>query len=379
MSDPSSPQNSGRNPSKGREGKSGLLRIAVLLVAPCLVAAMFSMREGNAPPLTLSIDRPALVFDTYMRHEGLDPIPLQPLLTPYFTFVNKGVATVVIEEVKAGCSCISPEITGKEIAPGQQGRVMLPIKTRNEPAGLREYITTVKYLDPKPREVTLTYKVVLPEKQVEIEPRVVMLMGKISSSDHSIITINDHRTERYADPMKIQSVVSSSPLFKAELLGQTSNDGVGRTTIDVRFVDGIPMGQHRGLVTITTGDEAYPVIQVPVILGDRRRPEDEAVSLSPDAGRVIVQSEDASKSVGTSITFTIPSKWKVSHIDTFPSQLVGKIEKTEPLGTDKTQLVVKLTISELPTKGIEQGNLTLFAKDGEDSEMVTVPITLTWR
>ena len=379
MSDPSSPQNSGRNPSEGREGKSHLLRIAVLLAAPCLVAAMFSMREVTAPPLTLSIDRPALVFETYMRHEGLDPIPMQPLLTPFFTFVNKGAATVVIEEVKAGCSCISPEITGKEIAPGQQGRVMLPIKTRNEPAGLREYITTVKYLDPKPREVTLTYKVVLPEKQVEIEPRVVMLMGKISSSDHSIITINDHRTERYADPMKIQSVVSSSPLFKAELLGQTSSDGVGRTTIDVRFVDGIPMGQHRGLVTITTSDEAYPVIQVPVILGDRRRPEDEAVSLSPDAGRVIVQSDDASKSVGTSITFTVPSKWKVSHIDTFPSQLVGKIEKTEPLGTDKTQLVVKLTISELPTKGIEQGNLTLFAKDGEDSEMVSVPITLTWR
>jgi hypothetical protein len=59
--------------------------------------------------------------------------------------------------------------------------------------------------------------------------------------------------------------------------------------------------------------------------------------------------------------------------------MVGKIEKTEPLGTDKNQVVVKLTISELPTKGIEQGNLTLFAKDGEDSEMVTVPITLTWR
>jgi hypothetical protein len=379
MSDPASTKNPATSQSEAVAKKVSPLRVAVLLAVPCLIASLFSMREGTAPPLTLSIDRPSLVFDTYMRHEGLDPIPMQPLLTPYFTFVNKGLETVVIEEVKAGCSCISPEITGKEISPGQQGRVMLPIKTRNEPSGLREYITTVKYRDPKPREVTLTYKVVLPEKQVEIEPRVVMLMGKISSSDHTIININDYRTERYADPMKIQSVVSSSPLFKAELLGQTSNDGVSRTTIDVRFVDGIPMGQHRGLVTITTGDEAYPVIQVPVILGDRRRPEDEAVSLSPDAGRVIVQSSDASKSVGTSINFTIPSKWKVSHIDTFPSQLVGKIEKTEPLGTDKNQVVVKLTISELPTKGIEQGNLTLFAKDGEDSEMVTVPITLTWR
>jgi hypothetical protein len=379
MSDPASSGNSVQNTPEDKDRRSSPLRIAALLFVPCLIAALFSMREGTAPPLTLSIDRPALVFDTYMRHEGLDPIPMQPLLTPYFTFVNKGPASVVIQEVKAGCSCISPEITGKEIAPGQQGRVMLPIKTRNEPAGLREYITTVKYLDPKPREVTLTYKVVLPEKQVEIEPRVVMLMGKISSSDHSVITINDYRTERYADPMKIQSVVSSSPLFKAELLGQTSNDGVSRTTIDVRFTDGIPLGQHRGLVTITTNDETYPVVQVPIILGDRRRPEDETVSLSPDAGRVIVQSSDASKSVGTSITFTIPSKWKVSHVDTFPPQMTGKIEKTEPLGTDKTQLVVKLYISELPTKGLEQGNLTLFAKDGEDSEMVTVPISLTWR
>lgn len=379
MSDPASSQNSGRNPPERRKGRTRAVRVVALLAAPCLVAAIFSMREMTAQPLTLSIDRPALVFDAYMRHEGLDPVPMQPLLTPYFTFVNKGAETVVIEEVKAQCSCISPEITGKEIAPGQQGRVMLPIKTRHEPSGLREYITTVKYLDPKPREVTLTYKVVLPEKQVEIEPRVVMLMGKITSSDHSVITINDYRTERHADPMKIRSVVSSSPLFTAELVGQSTKDGVSRALIDVRFIDGIPMGQHRGLVTMTTGDEAYPVIQVPVILGDRRRPEAEAVSLSPDAGRVIVQSSDVSKSVGTSVTFTIPSKWKISHVDTFPSQMVGKIEKTEPLGTDKNQVVVKLSISELPTKGIEQGNLTLFAKDGEDSEMVTVPITLTWR
>lgn len=379
MSGPTNAKNPDRGNSEALDKKASLFRVAVLLTVPCLVATVFSLRESSAPPLTLSIDRPSLVFDTYMRHEGPDPIPTQPLLTPYFTFVNKGREPVVIDEVKAGCSCISPEITGKEIAPGQQGRIMLPIKTRNEPSGLREYITTVKYRDPKPREVTLTYKVVLPEKQVEVEPRVVMLMGKISSSDHSVITINDYRTESYADPVKIESVVSSSPLFKAELQGQTSSDGVNRTTIDVRFTDGIPMGQHRGLVTITTDDAAYPVIQVPVILGDRRRPEDEAVSLSPDAGRVIVQSTDASKSVGTSVTFTIPSKWKVSHIDTFPTQMVGKIEKTEPLGTDKNQVVVKLTISELPTKGIEQGNLMLFAKDGEETEMVTVPITLVWR
>ncbi len=361
-----------------RNGNS-IARVIVMILAPCLVSAAFAMRDSAAPALTLEQNRPALVFETYMLHEGPDPIAPQPLLTPWFDFRNNGAETVTIKELSPSCGCLSPEITAKEIPPGGTGRLTLPIKTRNEAAGLREYMVTVKYEDPTPREVALTYKVVLPEKQLEIEPRVLMMMGRISSADHSIISIADYRPERLQSPMKIQKIVSSSSLFSARVIGNTSNDGVSRTAIEVTFTDDIPGGQHRGIVTATTDDETYPVIQIPVILGDRKRAEDDPVTVNPTSGRVLVATSNPSKSTGTTIAFTVPSRWKVTHVETFPTQLTGKIEKSSEFTADQTLVEVSLSLTELPEAGIEQANLTLHATDGDQPEMVTVPITLIWR
>lgn len=351
----------------------------VLLACPCLVSAVFTMRDSSAPAVKAEQDRPALVFNTYMLHEGMDPVEPQPLLTPYFSFHNKGKEPVTITELTPSCGCLSAEISAKEIPPGGEGQIKLPIRTRNEAAGFHEYMLTVKYTDPRPREVALTYKVVLPEKQILIEPRVLMVMGRISGSDRNTITISDHRTSRLSSPMKILNVVSSSSLFTAQAAGHSTNDGVNRDAIEVTYADSIPNGQHRGIITVSTDDETYPTLQIPVILGDRKRPVDEPASVSPDSGRVIVDSASPGKSDGTTFRFSVPARWKVTHVETFPPQLIGRIEKTEAIAPDKSQVTVQLSLTELPARGVEQANLTLHAKDGDEAEMVTVPIVLIWR
>jgi len=352
----------------------------VMLAVPCVVSAFFTMGDTAAPALTLQKDRPALVFQSYMVHEGPDPVPPQPLLTPYFMFRNKGTETVIIRELTPACSsCVSPDVSAKEIPPGGEGRVTFSIRTRNQAAGPHDYLVTVKYEDPKPREVVLTYKVVLPEKLIEIEPRVLMVMGRISSADRDIVTIADHRADRAESPMKIQSVASSSSLFTAQSAGHSTVDGVSREAIEVTYADSIPVGQHRGVITVLTDDEMYPAIQVPVILGDRKRPAEEAVSAIPESGRVVVDTLNPGKSSGTTVSFHVPAKWSVTHVETFPSQLLAAITKTEAVSPDRTQVTVQLSLTELPAKGIEQAIVTLHAKDGDEAEMVTVPVTLIWR
>lgn len=368
------------SPALARSSPGNFWKPVVLLIIPCAVAAIFTLPNPVAPALASAKSRPALVFNSYMVHEGEDPVAPQPLLTPFFTFRNKGSETVTIRELVPACSsCVSPDVTAKEIPPGGEGRVIFNVKTRNQTAGFHEYLVTVKYNDPQPREVVLSYKVVLPEKQIEVEPRVLMVMGRISSTDRDIITIADHRSERAESPMKILSVLSSSSMFTAQSAGQSVVEGVHREAIEVTFSDGIPVGQHRGVITVTTDDEMYPAVQIPVILGDRKRPADEPVMVTPESGRVIVKTRTPAESTGMKIQFTLPAKWVTSHVETFPPQLLAKVEKTEPAEADKILVTVLVSLAELPGKGIEQGILTLHAKDGEEAELVTVPITLIWR
>lgn len=361
------------------QSRNKALALFAMLLTPCLASAVFATRDAKAPPLTVIDGRPSLVFSSYMIDEGPVPVRSQPLLTPFFFFTNNGKETVRITELKANCGCLAPVAAPMEIPPGGDGRLTLPIRTGNQPAGPREYMVTVHYEDSRPREVSLTYKVILPEKQIEIEPRVLMVMGRISSIDRDIITISDHRPERLTSPLKITSVLSSSTIFSAQLTGHSTVDGVSRDAIEVTYSESIPMGQHKGVITVTTEDEAYPVLQIPVILGDRKRPADEQVSFRPDAGRIIVDSANPEKSQGGVVTFDIPSKWKVSHLDAFPSQLAVKVIATSQDSPDRTRVTVGLSMSELPFRGIEHGSLILHATDGDEAEMVTAPVTLSWK
>ncbi|MDA1232888.1 MAG: hypothetical protein O2856_19135, partial [Planctomycetota bacterium] len=85
------------------------------------------------------------------------------------------------------------------------------------------------------------------------------------------------------------------------------------------------------------------------------------------------------ESIGTVITFDISSRWKVTHCDTFPTEILAKYDSVPGTVADHQTVSVTLSINELPSSGIEQAVLTLNAIDGDTLEMVTVPIKLVWK
>lgn len=353
--------------------------VAGLAVLPCLSAFVFGSRESGEPPCSVTTGRPALVFSEYLIDYGPDPVAPQPTLTPEFYFRNNGDEKVQITEIQPSCGCLAPAITAKEIDPGAIQKLTLPIRLRNEPSGLREYTVTVAYLDPKPRSVTLTVKAVLPEKSLIVEPRVLMVMGSANSSERHVITISDYRPESAAKPIHVTGVTVSSSLFSAELEGQFPHEGASRTSISVQFRDNPPPGRHRGVINVATDDAMFPMIQIPVIVGDNKRDRSDTVRVSPEPGRIILNSAIPASSSGTTIVFDIPSRWKVTHCDTFPETIIARYESVPGTAPDHQTVSVHLSLTELPERGIEQATLTLNATDGDAPEMVTVPLTLIWK
>ena len=238
---------------------------------------------------------------------------------------------------------------------------------------------TVHYEDPMPREVTLTCKTVLPEKQIEIEPRVLMVMGRITSKDKDIVTIADYRPERLANPMKITGVSSSISVVTVQQAGAVEKDGVVRQGLEVGYVDNMPVGDHRGVISIQTDDPANPVLQMPVILGGQKRTRQEPVTVQPETARLIYAADNIAGATSNGVQVTLPAKWKLSHFETSPAEVVATVGKTEPAPGDQSVLTIELSLSGLPQPGFERGTVTLHAKDGEVAEMVTVPLSLIRR
>jgi len=353
--------------------------VALLTVVPCLTAVVFGSQNSNGPPCLVTTSRPALVFSEYLADYGPAPVPQQPTLTPEFYFRNDGSEKVQITGMEPSCGCLAPSISAQEIAPGTIEKLTLPIRLSNEPSGFREYTVTVSYTDPEPRRVTLSVKAVLPEKSLIIEPRVLMVMGAVSAGQQQIVTISDFRPESAAKPMKVTGVSGSSSLFTAELARQFSREGASCTSVSVQFRENAPEGRHRGVITIATDDSQFPMIQVPVMVGDSKRDPSDAVRVSPETGRIVLNTAAPEESVGMTIAFDLPSRWKVTHCDTFPSEIVARYESVSGTVPDHQTVNVQLSITELPVRGIEQAILTLNATDGDAPEIVTVPITLIWK
>ena len=368
-----------KKPKPALSDSSSVWIVALLALVPVLTAAVFGSQNSNGPPCLVTTSRPSLVFSEYLRDYGPAPVSQQPTLTHEFYFRNNGSQKVQITGMEPSCGCLAPNISAREVAPGAIEKLTLPVRLSNEPSGLREYTVTVLYSDPKPRRVTLSMKAVLPEKSLIIEPRVLMVMGAVNPGQQHIVTVSDFRPESADKPMKVTGVTGSSSLFTAELVRQFNREGASRTSVSVQFRENAPEGRHRGVINIATDDSQFPMIQVPVMVGDSKRDPSDAVRVSPEAGRIVLNTAAPEESNGMMIAFDLPSRWKVTHCDTFPPNIVAKYESVSGTVPDHQTVNVQLSVSELPARGIEQAILTLNATDGDAPELVTVPITLIWK
>ena len=353
-----------------KDGKFGQWAAWVIALVPMILGAASIVTPQSVPPLTYQTDRPGLVFSEYLMHFGNQPVPQQPEVNATFLFRNVGDQPVNITDMKPSCGCLTPKVSISEIAPGESGRLTVPIKTLTESPGFHEYTVTVKYTDPTPREVTLAVKMTLPEKAIQIEPRSIYVIGQSTQSVEHTVTVSDLRET----PLRVEAVSSSTTLFTPRIIERQRDHEGSRTTIGVTIAEKLPRGIQRGIVQVTTTDPVNPVLHVPVMARGPERDPGELVAVQPEHFRIAAV-ENAS--VPATVEATFPSTWKLSHLDAFPPELDVEFQTVEVSRDDLQQIRITLSFSELPAARIQDGVVTINANDGRD--MITIPISIVWQ
>ena len=361
----------------GPDRVGGLFRGCCLLL-PLAFSAIFGFRPAAAPPLAITVDRPSLVFETYLADQSRVLAESKPVISEEFFFRNQGKQVVRITGLEPSCGCLAPQLSATEIAPGATGRITLPIRTANEPAGLRDYQVNIRYEDPNPRMVSINWKVRLPEKKLLIEPRVLMVLGDLAEGVEYPVRISDFRPGKAGTPLRITELSAAPAEIQAGVTAQSAGGDVSETTIGVKFSGDLPAGKHRGLITIQTDDGDYPVLQIPVIVG---RPEAELegrVTASPEMGRLVIRRNRPEESAGTEVMIRIPADWSISKLETWPEGLHAAAANAVALENGLQQTMVSITVGELPPAGVLQALLTVRCSTPVGPRMITVPLSVVW-
>jgi hypothetical protein len=347
------------------------LRFVILAVAvlPALTAGYYAQRSPQLPALSITADRPGLLFSEYLLDYGPSPVAPQPLLTPTLLVRNTTQQDISIDEIEASCGCVTPRVSAMTIAAGGEERMTIPIRTTGEAPGLREYSVTVSWQDSRPRQSTVTVRVVLPEPQVVIEPRVLGIVGSSRRAIQHSVTITDYRPE----PLLVRTASSSSPLVGTELLDRTTTDDGSRATAAVHVAADTPPGVHRAILQFTTDDPERQHLQVPVILQGAPRPADQQVVVRPALVRL---RGSAPSGESVLLRINVPGAWQVSHIDVFPSELQVPFEIVPAAEQGRQEVQVRVSLSSALQGKLQDGVITLVADEGQ--QMVSVPVSFVW-
>lgn len=218
-----------------------------------------------APTLSLAANPlPALSFRQY----AVDLGQVRPTteVMGSFVFENRGETSVTIQNVEPSCHCLKPRLEQKVYAPGEFGRIDLRIQPASESPGQKEYFAVVKYTDPEPREVRLTFRAVLPDQQLSVKPAAMMFYQFSDQPTTQPLIVQDTRGRAIG----IRSIKVASPLVTTEL-GEphVSEEGVALQKIHVTVSGECPPTQQQILLTIETDDPETPLLRVPLLVQGR--------------------------------------------------------------------------------------------------------------
>jgi hypothetical protein len=230
---------------------AGLLPLALSAVVH--YAWSSQPRAFDVPP------RPALAFDQYLV--DLEQIPVSSEVRATFAFRNRGAETVQITGVHPSCGCLEPQLSTRSVAPGEAGRIVLRMQPANESPGRKEYYADVRYTDPQPREVRLTFKVIVPDEGLTVQPKALLVYQNSRQPTHQQVVITDRRARR----AEVLDVQSSHPLVEAAIgERRISPAGAVEQLVEVQISGDVPPGIHNALLTIQIDDPDLPVVRVPV-------------------------------------------------------------------------------------------------------------------
>lgn len=222
------------------------------------------VHSGAAPtPMSIPVPRrPALAFRQY----AVDLGPIQPMgeSRAPFVFINRGTAPVEITKVEPSCSCLQPRVDIKHFEPGEEGRIVLRIQPANETPGRKELFADVFYNDPEPREVRLTFKLEIPERQMMVTPPALMV-NHPAGSDETVatFTVSDGRKKSF----EIVDATVNSELISPVVGERTlSPAGEWSQTVKVTIPGDLPKGKTSVLLRIRTTDKDYEELRVPLLL-----------------------------------------------------------------------------------------------------------------
>jgi hypothetical protein len=237
--------------------------LALTLGLPAIGA--LAMAGRTAPRPVVEPVRPGLAFDQYLV--DLDEIAPTAEITARFGFANSAKTPVQITKWEPSCGCLKPSLRKTEYQPFESGFFTLKIRTAGETPGPHEYRMVVSYNDPEPRQITLTFRVKIPEQQIFVRPRAVMVYQNGKQATSHEVTVTDLRSK----PATVLAAKCSSNLVTAEIAtAETTTDGHREQKVKLTIAADVPTGNHWSTVTLFTDDSQFPELIVPVqIMGNQ--------------------------------------------------------------------------------------------------------------
>ncbi len=235
--------------------------LVLMALVPLGLAVAANWVNATPSPIDYQQTSPALIFQQYLVNLGHIPSSSKKHVSTRFIFKNGGKHPVTITELKPSCGCLQPRLSKKILQPGERGNFLLRVSTISEAPGKHDYFVTVKYTDPKPREVVVHFKFILPKKQIDIQPQALIFYQLNGEPATQQFVITDYRDQ----PMNVTKVSSTSKVVSASLQS-TGVDNLGnqRTYVSVTVAGKVPSGKTRAHVIIETDDPQFDKMVIPL-------------------------------------------------------------------------------------------------------------------
>jgi hypothetical protein len=180
-------------------------------------------------------------------------------LTQEFTFVNEGPEIVEVLDVRPGCGCLRPRLSGRTFAAGQGGGLTLEVNTLGQPAGTHTWRVQLHYRKGDVEEeaaLAVSARVVA---EVAVEPAALTLFTEGALTQD--VTLTDLRKQ----PLTLVDVrTSSGRLHASPAAAATDASGHRVYRIKLEASADCPEGRHEEVLSIYTSDPLYGLLQVPV-------------------------------------------------------------------------------------------------------------------
>lgn len=231
---------------------------------PMLLATVHQVAGSASRPIGETPRRPGLAFEQYLIDYG-PVVPTEEVRT-HFAFLNTSDSPIEITRLEPSCGCLQPQLAeeSRQLDPEERGEFLVRIQTANQSVGPKEYRVVVHYNDPEPRSTTVVFRVTLPDNQVVMKPRALMMYLFGDNPTVQTAELIDRRPRKLG---VINVTCEPAELGTAVLTGE-EDDAEGHRHFKLRVAVNPELsdGSYRGAVYVHTDDPAYATVRLPLAI-----------------------------------------------------------------------------------------------------------------